>query len=85
MGGQKSKNLSVSRIHVKMMDIIQHIGYIPGIDDAIYVSTDIGTAQKILSLVRYLLAINGQIFPGIQTGSSTIRYLCRRHFRECVP
>ena len=35
MGGQKSKNLSVSRIHVKMMDIIQHIGYIPGIDDAI--------------------------------------------------
>lgn len=64
---QKSKKLSAVRMHVGMMDIIQHIGSVSGIDDAIYASTDIGTAQKIISLARYLLATNGQTFPGIQT------------------
>lgn len=48
-----------------MMDIIDHIGTVSGIDDAIYSSTDIGTAQKIISLARYLLATNGQSLPGI--------------------
>ena len=50
-----------------MMDIISHIGTISGIDDAIYDNTDTGTAQKILSLARYLLATNGQSLPGITT------------------
>ena len=49
------------------MDIIDHIGTVSGIDDAIYSSTDLGTAQKIISLARYLLATNGQPLPGIQT------------------
>lgn len=48
-----------------MMDIIDHIGKASGIDAAIYGSTDQGTAQKILSLARYLLATNGQSLPGI--------------------
>lgn len=64
---QKPEKLSASRQHAGMMDIIQHIGYVSGIDDAVYASTDIGTAQKIISLARYLLATNGQTFPGIQT------------------
>lgn len=64
---QKPKRLSASRMHVGMMDIIQHIGSVSGIDDAVYASTDTGTAQKIISLARYLLATNGQTFPGIQT------------------
>ena len=54
-------------MHVGMMDIIDHIGKVSGIDDAVYSSTDIGTAQKIISLARYLLATNGQSLPGIQT------------------
>ncbi len=54
-------------MHVGMMDIIQHIGSVSGIDDAVYVSTDTATAQKIISLARYLLATNGQTLPGIQT------------------
>lgn len=58
---------SARRMHVGMMDIIRHIGVVSGIDDAVYASTDIGTAQKIISLARYLLATNGQSLPGIQT------------------
>lgn len=50
-----------------MMDIIDHIGSVSGIDDAVYSSTDMGTAQKIISLARYLLATNGQSLPGILT------------------
>ena len=63
----KTGFVSASRKHVGMMDIIDHIGMVSGIDDAIYDSTDEGTAQKIISLARYLLATNGQSFPGIQT------------------
>lgn len=60
-----------SRCKVGMMDIIDHIGDVSGIDDAIYNNTDIGTAQKILSLARYLLATNGQSLPGIQAWQYT--------------
>lgn len=63
----KSQIVSAQRNHVGMMDIISHIGSVSGIDDAVYASTDTGTAQKILSLARYLLATNGQSLPGIQT------------------
>lgn len=59
--------VTASRKHVGMIDIIDHIGSESGIDDAIYSSTDIGTAQKIISLARYLLATNGQSLPGILT------------------
>jgi hypothetical protein len=50
-----------------MMEIIDHIGSSSGIDDGIYCSTDIGTAQKLVSIARYLLATNGQSLPGILT------------------
>jgi len=62
-----TKIVSAKRMHVGMMDIIDHIGKVSGIDDAVYASADIGTAQKIISLARYLLATNGQSLPGIQT------------------
>lgn len=64
---KKTGFVSAKRMHVGMMDIIDHIGHISGIDDAVYASADIGTAQKIISLARYLLATNGQPLPGIQT------------------
>jgi hypothetical protein len=68
--GKKVSNLpapflNASRMRVGMMDIIDHIGKASGIDEAIYANTDLGTAQKILSLARYLLATDGQSLPGI--------------------
>jgi hypothetical protein len=36
-----------------MMELIGHIGTASGIDDGIYGYTDLGTAQKILSIARY--------------------------------
>jgi len=62
-----SAQISATRIHVGMMDILEHIGAASGIDDGIYSGTDIGTAQKIISIARYLLASNGQTLPGILT------------------
>jgi transposase len=56
-----------SRKRIGMMKIIDHIGEVSGIDDAIYANTDIGSAQKIISLARYLLATDGQSLPGITT------------------
>ena len=53
------------------MDIVDHIGTISGIDAAVYASTDLGTAQKIISIARYLFASNGQTLPGIQTWQFT--------------
>ena len=63
----KSPKLSAERHHVGMMDIIDHIGTVSGIDAGIYGAADLGTAQKIISLARYLLATNGQSLPGILT------------------
>lgn len=57
--------VTATRKKIGMMDIIDHIGSASGIDEAVYGSTDKGTAQKILSLARYLLATNGQSLPGI--------------------
>lgn len=65
--GIKPQKLSAQRLHVGMMDIIDHIGTVSGIDAGVYGSTDIGTAQKIISLARYLLATDGQSLPGILT------------------
>ena len=59
--------LTARRMRIGMMDIIDHIGKASGIDEAIYANTDLGTAQKILSLARYLLATDGQSLPGITT------------------
>lgn len=63
----KAEIVTVKRDHVGMMEIIDHIGSTSGIDRAIYASTDVATAQKIISLARYLLATNGQSLPGILT------------------
>jgi len=62
-----SGEITASRDHIGMMEIINHIGSASGIDDGIYGNTDIGTAQKIISIARYLLATNGQSLPGILT------------------
>ena len=63
----KVQILNASRMRVGMMDVVAHIGDASGIDSAIYAVTDLGTAQKIISLARYLLATGGQTLPGILT------------------
>lgn len=63
--------VSAVRKKVEMMDIIGHIGKASCIDAAVYGNTYQGTAQKILSLARYLLATNGQSLPGILTWQYT--------------
>lgn len=68
---EKSGIISAVRVRVGMMDIVDHIGKESGIDDAIYSSTDLGTAQKIISIARYLFASNGQTLPGILTWQFT--------------
>ena len=65
--GQNPDQLTASRMRVGMMNIIDHIGKASGIDEAIYANADTGTAEKIISLARYLLATNGQSLPGILT------------------
>jgi transposase len=59
--------ITAERVRVGMMNIIGHMGAVSGIDSALYSHTDIGTAQKIISVARYLLATNGQSLPGILT------------------
>lgn len=76
--------VTASRKKIGMMDIIDHIGKASGIDAAIYESTDLGTGQKILSLARYLLATNGQSFPGITTWQFTHPLPYRYGFSEDV-
>ena len=66
-GNESINTITAAREHVGMMEIIGHIGAVSGIDGSIYGNTDLGTAQKIISVARYLLATNGQSLPGILT------------------
>lgn len=65
--GQTGTGIAASRERIGMMAIIDHIGKASGIDDALFANTDVGTAQKTISLARYLLATGGQSLPGILT------------------
>lgn len=58
-------DVAASRKHVGMMNILEHAGKASGIDDLLYRITDTGSAEKIISLARYLVAENGQTLPGI--------------------
>jgi len=64
---EKAEKLIASRDHIGMMDIIDHVGAVSGIDSGIYKNTDLGTAQKLISIARYFLATNGQSLPSILT------------------
>jgi len=59
--------IAASRNRVGMMQIIDHIGKVSGIDEGVYRGTDIGTAQKILSIARFFLATDGHSLPLLST------------------
>jgi hypothetical protein len=62
-----TKEITASRDHVGMMELIDHLGSASGIDDGLYSNADLGAARKIISIARYPLAPEGQNQPGILT------------------
>ena len=63
---QETPLFKANRTRIGMIEIIDHIGKISGIDDSIYASTDIGTAEKIISLARYFLATSDNTVCGME-------------------
>lgn len=59
--------VEAERQRVGMMEILDHIGRESGIDDLLYKNTDRGTAQKIISIARFLVATDGGPLPDIVT------------------
>ena len=64
-------NIHASRQHTGLTDILNHVGSISGIDDALLASTDKGTALKIMSIARFLVATSGDSLPHIETWQLT--------------
>ena len=62
----ETESMCATRMHTGMMDIIDFIGRISGIDEDLYAVTDKPTADKIISLARYIVATDGATFPGIE-------------------
>lgn len=63
--------LQASRQHTGLTDILEHVGKISGIDQALFASTDYGTALKIISIARFLVASSGDSLPHIETWQLT--------------
>jgi len=63
--------LLASRQHTGLTDILEHVGKVSGIDHALFLSTDHGTALKIISIARFLVASSGDSLPHIQTWQLT--------------
>lgn len=59
------EEIVAERQHTGMMDILRYVGEESGIDALLYRSTDRGTAEKIISLARYLVAEDHPTLPGI--------------------
>ena len=66
LSGNSTPNIKAARFHTGMMGIISYIGKDSGIDEDIYAVTDRPTAEKIISLARYIVATGGDTFPGIE-------------------
>ena len=67
---------AISKIHASrqrtgLTDILSHVGRASGIDDALLASTDNGTALKIMSIARFLVATSGDSLPHIETWQLT--------------
>ena len=54
------------RKHVQMMDIVNHMADISGIDEDVYSSTDRPSAMKILSMARYIVCSDAHTLAGIE-------------------
>ena len=54
------------RRHVGMMDIVNHIAIASGVDDDLQSITDLPTANKVLSLARYVVCSDAHSLAGIE-------------------
>ena len=70
-GAPAADDVSAVRKRAGMMAILDYVGRASGIDDLLYRCTDKGTAQKIISLARYIVATNGQPLPLIDVFQAT--------------
>ena len=64
-------SVSASRQRTGLTDILDHVGKASGIDEALLSSTDEGTALKIMSIARFLVATSGDTIPHIETWQLT--------------
>jgi hypothetical protein len=69
--GVIGSTIYASRQHTGLTDILNHVGSISGIDDALFASIDKGTALKIMSIARFLVATSGDSLPHIETWQLT--------------
>ena len=60
-----------SEKHPGMMDILDYIGKVSGIDEDLLASADAETAQKIISLARYIVGTGGASVPEIEEWTLT--------------
>ena len=63
--------LTATREHTGLCEILDHVGAASGIDQAIKSSTDEPTALKLMSLARFLVATGGDTLPHIETWQLT--------------
>jgi len=66
-----TSTICASRLHTGLTDILSHVGNASGMDDALLASTDKGTALKIMSIARFLVATSGDSLPHIETWQLT--------------
>ena len=66
-----SSDIHASREHTGLTDILNHAGNASGLDAALLASTDKGTALKIMSIARFLVATSGDSLPHIVTWQLT--------------
>jgi len=68
---EENEKLTASRNRIGMMKIVEHMGKVSGIDDAIYHTMDEGTAQKIISIARFWFATGGNTLTHIENWQYT--------------
>lgn len=71
--GSTNAAVQADRQRVGMMEILEYVGKVSGIDALLYANTDKGTAEKIISIARYLVATDGGPLPSIVTFQYTHR------------
>ena len=65
-GEERAREVEATRLHTGMCDILDFVGRDSGIDEDLRSATDAPTADKLISLARYLVATDGASFPGIE-------------------
>ncbi|MCL1913103.1 MAG: hypothetical protein FWG10_04320 [Eubacteriaceae bacterium] len=82
--GSGPQPLAASKQRTGLADILGHAGSASGIDEALLASTDNGTALKIMSIARFLVATGGGSLPHIETWQLTHPIPCAEGITEDI-